>query len=298
MESRIKVTLYQLIHSSVPDFNIKEIDEIVTSYVESILEELVAEDRPEEILDTEAFQEMMVAYLPQSELIKETKMTDWVLQLVDELKAERSAKELPSLDIKMIISETTSPRPSAAAATTSSSSSGSRKVRSVSETSLEGDNKKRGRCARLSETSEAGSDMESELEAGVATLLEMFPSCCQVEAVHCLTVMNGDLEGAAQLLITRAEIGQDIRPSQAQLLAQLSKPKIIDDSQLKKKIMEQYGFVDKEEDSRYHRPNISKKYEDKKLIRYREGKIVSTKGERFTQVTKEECQEMKKNIKI
>jgi hypothetical protein len=44
-----------------------------------------------------------------------------------------------------------------------------------------------------------------------------------------------------------------------QLLAQLSKPKSIDDNQMKKKIMEQYGFVDKEEDSRYHRPNISKK---------------------------------------
>ena len=39
----------------------------------------------------------------------------------------------------------------------------------------------------------------------------------QVEAVHCLTVMNGDLEQAAQLLITRAEMGQDIRPSQAQV---------------------------------------------------------------------------------
>jgi hypothetical protein len=50
--------------------NCSEIDEIVTSYVESILEELVGEDRPEDLLDMEAFQEMMIAYLPQSELIK------------------------------------------------------------------------------------------------------------------------------------------------------------------------------------------------------------------------------------
>jgi hypothetical protein len=42
----------------------------VTSYVESILEELVGEERPDEVLDLEAFQEMMIAYLPQSELIK------------------------------------------------------------------------------------------------------------------------------------------------------------------------------------------------------------------------------------
>jgi hypothetical protein len=58
---------------------------------------------------------------------------------------------MPSLDIKMIISETT--RPPAAAATTSTAAV--RKVRSVSETSAEGD-KKRGRCTRLSETSEVG----------------------------------------------------------------------------------------------------------------------------------------------
>ena len=36
--------------------------------------------------------------------------------------------------------------------------------------------------------------------------------------------------------------------------------------------------------------------DDKKLTRYRDGKIVSTKGERFSQVTKEESQEMKKSI--
>ena len=36
--------------------------------------------------------------------------------------------------------------------------------------------------------------------------------------------------------------------------------------------------------------------DDKKLIRYRDGKIVSTKGERFTQVSKQESEEMKKSI--
>ncbi len=32
------------------------------------------------------------------------------------------------------------------------------------------------------------------------------------------------------------------------------------------------------------------------MIRYRDGKIVSTKGERFTQVSKQESEEMKKTI--
>jgi hypothetical protein len=42
----------------------------VTSYVESILEDLVGEESPQEALDIEAFSEMMMAYLPQSEFIK------------------------------------------------------------------------------------------------------------------------------------------------------------------------------------------------------------------------------------
>ena len=36
--------------------------------------------------------------------------------------------------------------------------------------------------------------------------------------------------------------------------------------------------------------------DEKKMIRYRDNKIVSTKGERFTQVSKQESEEMKKSI--
>ena len=100
--------------------------------------------------------------------------------------------------------------------------------------------------------------------------------------------------------------------SQAQLLAQLEKRVTVDEGEIKRKIMDNYGFVDTDHDSKYHRPIVSRKnvspthslicskivmtQDDKKLIRYREGKIVSTKGERFSQVTKEESQEMKKSI--
>ena len=45
----------------------------------------------------------------------------------------------------------------------------------------------------------------------------MFPSCCKVEAVHCLTIMGGDLERAAQMVLNRAEMGEDIKLSQAQV---------------------------------------------------------------------------------
>ena len=83
-------------------------------------------------------------------------------------------------------------------------------------------NKKRPN--RLSETSEAGSSDEAEIEAGVATLLEMFPSCSKVEAVHCLTIKGGDMERAAQMILTRMETGEDIKLSQAEVNSRLSVP--------------------------------------------------------------------------
>ena len=89
----------------------------------------------------------------------------------------------------------------------------------------------------------------------------------------------------------------------------------MDDRTLRQKIIGKYGYVDQDDDARYHRPIIKKEVallsmnnkfskcfkknlffqDDKKMIRYRDGKIVSTKGERFTQVTKAESEEMKKS---
>ena len=47
--------------------------------------------------------------------------------------------------------------------------------------------------------------------------------------------------------------------SQAQLLAQLEKRATVDETEIKRKIMDNYGFVDMDNDSKYHRPIISKK---------------------------------------
>jgi len=283
MESRVKFSLFQVIQEADADFELSEIDDIVTSYVMGILQELMDCEDPDDMFDIDCFREMLQAYLPASELVKDESLSKCVMKLVQELKDDRDSKELiPGVDIKSLIAVTTQ-QPA-------SNQQQSRKNRSISENSDDYDKKKKG-GPRTSESQE-----DEKMDSGVEILLEMFPTCCKVEAVHCLTVMGGDLDRAVQLLITRAEMGQDIKPSQTQMLAKLSKPAEMDDTQVKKKIMEQYGFVDKEEDRRYHRPNISKKGEDKKLIRYREGKIVSTKGERFTQVTKEESLEMKRTI--
>lgn len=282
MESRVENGLVSLLSLHVSDFSLEESDGIVVSYVMGILEELVEEAEPEQMWDCEAFCEMLGAYLPQSQGIPGDRVSMWMLDLVAEEKVARRKEKISHFDLKSIIEETAN-RPVTA-----------KKARSASEgTEVEGGAKKRsGRC---SETSEEAC---LALEAGLATLQEMFPHCCRIEAVHCLTLAGGELQQAAQLILTRAELGEELRPSQTQLLAQLRPPAVQDEATVKKKIMETYGFVDKETDLRYHRPNLSRKGEDKKMTRYRDGKIVSTKGERFSQVTKEESEEMKKTIKI
>ena len=125
------------------------------------------------------------------------------MKLASDIKTSKEEKSSSSFDLKSLIEKTTS-KPSV------------KKSRTASETSDPDVNTKK-RPSRLSENSEAGSSDEAEIEAGVAMLLEMFPTCCKVEAVHCLTIKGGDLESAAQMLLTRMEMGEDIKLSQAQV---------------------------------------------------------------------------------
>lgn len=60
---------------------------------------------------------------------------------------------------------------------------------------------------------------------------------------------------------------------------------VIDDDELKNRIVERYGYVDRAAEVREHRP-LAPKAEPRKMVRYRDNKIVSLKGERFTEVSK------------
>ena len=48
----------------------RDVDDIVLSYVNGILEDLLDEENPEESFDCDSFLEMIVAYLPQLEGIE------------------------------------------------------------------------------------------------------------------------------------------------------------------------------------------------------------------------------------
>lgn len=58
-------------------------------------------------------------------------------------------------------------------------------------------------------------------------------------------------------------------------------------------IWNRYSYVDKDSSNREYKPIIPK-MEPKKLVRYRDNKIVSLKGERYTEVKRDEEAELKK----
>ena len=90
--------------------------------------------------------------------------------------------------------------------------------------------------------------------------MEMFPLSCALEVNHCLTLMSGDMERAAQLIIHRHESGQNLQPTDRKTVNKNNRKtdKIVDDKSIKERIMGKYGYVDQAEDSRYHRPTIKK----------------------------------------
>lgn len=57
----------------------------------------------------------------------------------------------------------------------------------------------------------------------------------------------------------------------------------VNDEELKSRIIARYSYVDRDDDCREHRP-VAPKTEPKKLVRYLDNKIVSVKGERYTEV--------------
>uniref|UniRef100_A0AAY5EXK1 CUE domain-containing protein n=1 Tax=Electrophorus electricus TaxID=8005 RepID=A0AAY5EXK1_ELEEL len=110
-------------------------------------------------------------------------------------------------------------------------------------------------------------------------LLEMFPKCSVTEARSALSIAKGDMEEAVRLIIEG-----DVQLNHTPLGA---------DEKLKASILEKYMLVDSEEDKKIHRPVIPKDA-PKKLVRYHGNQVVTTKGERYHLVKKDETEDMKK----
>ncbi|CAL1538383.1 unnamed protein product [Lymnaea stagnalis] len=155
--------------------------------------------------------------------------------------------------------------------------------------------KRKGRqlsCSSQDSQEDKSDVLATEEESHVKTLLEMFPGACTMEARHCLHLSAGNMDRAAQLIMDRQETGQAITgKSKVPTVKNHKVKKVIDykldDESIKSCVLQKYSFVDTEEDKKTFRPPPVKG-EAKKLVRYRDGQVVSMKGEKFSEVSKKE----------
>lgn len=141
------------------------------------------------------------------------------------------------------------------------------------------------RVQHISETSDGGSTDSSNCDLfseECDILQEMFPESSYIEVKHCVTIANGDINKATQILLHRQDTGESLHVNKMQ--NQIKKAPVLGDTELKNQIINRYSYVDKV-DNREYKPVIPKN-EPKKLVRYRDNKVVSLKGERYTEVSK------------
>ncbi|XP_056640947.1 CUE domain-containing protein 2 [Diorhabda carinulata] len=262
-ETKIKDSLFNFVKNHIPEADLNLIDEIVLSYVIAVLEDVGTDP----VFDVEGFCEMMAAYFPEFESINHASVCQWMFELEAKLQeAEEPEEKGSTINISLPeIVPKTKPR----------------------TTSISSDVDGPKRVHKLSEMSDGGSTDSSccEFPDEMDILQEMFPTVCCIEVKHCLAIAAGDIERATQILIDRQENGQCLNQNNS-LTIQVAK-KTIDDSELKNRIIERYSYIDKDAFAKEHRP-VAPKVEPKKMVRYRDNKIVSLKGERFTEVKKGE----------
>ncbi|XP_046683245.1 CUE domain-containing protein 2 [Homalodisca vitripennis] len=282
-ESIVKESLFQFMQEHLPTAQISSIDEIVLNYVVSILEELGEENsgEVEDAFDAEGFCEMMAAYVPDFAAIRLPQVCLWMFELEAMLrKVKEDGKTHQERDVADLLRPLT-----LASSLDESIPLKSTRKHQISETS---DGSSYG--------SDSSGDYNSVEESNyvarqTATLLETFPTVCEQEVLQCLAIAKGDLAKAAQLIFDRQEMGESL--TSASVLQVGSQQKfVVDDQELKNRIIQRYSFVDKDDDVREHRP-VAPKSEPKKLVRYRDSKIVSMKGERYTEVKKDDEEDKK-----
>ncbi|XP_018910769.2 CUE domain-containing protein 2 [Bemisia tabaci] len=276
-EAIVKESLLKFLQQFITTAQLSSIDDIVLNYVVSILED-VGEESGEDSFDVDAFSEMMSAYIPEFSCIANVDVCHWVFDLAASLREEQSSRNSGKLTLEQSIDELLSPL------NISVPQKPIPELHTISKL----------------DTSSSGSSCSSDSyidtndHETVQALIEMFPGVSELEIRHCLTIANDDLTQATQVLLHRRETGQSLACNAT--LYQCSNkrtPSLADDEELKSRIIARYSYVDKDEDSKEHKP-VAPKIEPKKLVRYRDNKIVSLKGERFTEVKSENAEETTK----
>ncbi|XP_023571349.1 CUE domain-containing protein 2 isoform X2 [Octodon degus] len=253
-ERIVGTALLTFVQAHLPEADVSGLDEVIFSYVLGVLEDLGPSGPSEENFDMEAFTEMMEAYVPGFAHIPRGTVGDMMQKLSGQLSDARNKDPLqPPEKLK---EETCS---SVAARDTQD------KV-------------------------VVKAAAPEELLPGVDVLLEVFPSCSVEQAQWALAKARGDLEEAVQMLVEGKEEGPSAWDGPSQDLPRCLRGPQKDE--LKSFILQKYMMVDSAEDRKTHRP-VAPKEAPKKLIRYIDNQVVSTKGERFKDVRNPEAEEMK-----
>ncbi|XP_037087186.1 CUE domain-containing protein 2-like [Pollicipes pollicipes] len=276
LQSVVSEALANFVQQHIPAASLECVDDIVLSYVVGILEDL-GED--EDGFDVEGFTEMLGAYIPEFADIKPEQVCEWIFGLASELAKRREEGQSANGGcdpVALLASQMESalrPRPPAESEPGPAAA----------------------RTPRLSETSEASSDVsDAAWEEELRLLADMFPAACALELRHCLALAGGALEEAAQLLLTRQEAGDAITQSQQMLSRRRADRQKLDDKSLKAQIIAKYSYQDVDDSRREHKPHLPKS-SPKKMVRYLDNKVVSLKGERFTEIKRAETKDdMKK----
>ncbi|XP_028279016.1 CUE domain-containing protein 2 [Parambassis ranga] len=264
LQKIIHTALHEFIQTYIPDADLSTLDDVLLSYITGVLEDLGSQQSVEESFDVEVFAEMLEAYIPGFAEIDSVKVCEMMFSLASKLATARtsadeesSVPEAHAEDISTLPSE---PPPGG-------------------ET----------QCLKTQTEGATAKQPVSEWEVEEQHLLEMFPKCSLSEARSALSIAKGDMEEAVRLIIEG-----DVQLSPTPLNVNHGKSfSLLADQKLKESILEKYMLVDNEEDNKTHRP-VAPKDAPKKLIRYHGNQVVTTKGERYQLVKKNETEDMKK----
>ncbi|KAM9848238.1 CUE domain-containing protein 2 [Aulostomus maculatus] len=262
----IHSALHEFIQTYIPDADLSTLDDVLLSYITGVLEDLGSQQSVEENFDVEVFAEMLEAYIPGFAEIDSVKVCEMMFNLASKLATARTSadeennmpkREDSSLKLPTLLSQ---PPP---------------------ERDMQ--------CLKTQTEGATAKLQASEWEAQEQHLLEMFPKCSLSEARSALSIAKGDMEEAVRLIIEG-----DVQLSPTSLTVNHGKNiSSVADQKLKESILEKYMLVDREEDNKTHRP-VAPKDAPKKLVRYHSNQVVTTKGERYQLVKKNENEDMKK----
>ncbi|XP_077438210.1 CUE domain-containing protein 2 [Vanacampus margaritifer] len=259
--------LHDFLETYIPDADLSALDDVLLSYITGVLEDLGSQQSVEENFDVEVFTEMLEAYIPGFAQIDSVKVCEMMFSLASTLATARTSVD----------GENGVPKPEDA----------SLKIDPRLQT--EAPPGREMQCLQIQTEGATATLPVSELETQEQHLLEMFPKCGLSEARSALSIAKGDMEEAVRLIIEG-----DVQLSPTPLNVNQGKNiSSVADQKLKESILEKYMLVDNEEDKITHRP-VAPKEAPKKLVRYHGNQVVSTKGERYQVVKKNETDDMKK----